>query len=152
MLFKRRGLKDQGLPRGHYLEHFWHADLGYIGQAIIGVKVPNSDQVASIQHQRVMQWLIIFTQENHQIIGWVFYQEHVNSELLPKSAFTTIFILHSQCHVNDIRPKHNRRRAPHENPRSVEKQHCGKSMASPWQKHFLVYYVVRYSWLFILVE
>ena len=25
-------------PRGYYLEHFWQADLGYIGQAIIGVK------------------------------------------------------------------------------------------------------------------
>ena len=53
MLFKRRGLKDQGLPRGHYLEHFWHADLGYVGQAIIGVKVPNDSHVASIQHWRV---------------------------------------------------------------------------------------------------
>ena len=37
-------------PRGYYLEHFWQADLGYIGQAIIGVKVPNSSHVASIQH------------------------------------------------------------------------------------------------------
>ena len=37
-------------PRGYYLEHFWQADLGYIGQAIIGVKVPNSSYVAFIQH------------------------------------------------------------------------------------------------------
>ena len=37
-------------PRGYYLELFWQADLGYIGQAIIGVKVPNSSHVASIQH------------------------------------------------------------------------------------------------------
>ena len=29
-------------PRGYYLEHFWQADLGYIEQAIIGVKVPNT--------------------------------------------------------------------------------------------------------------
>ena len=36
-------------PRGHYLD-FWQADLGYIGQAIIGVKVPNSTHVAFIQH------------------------------------------------------------------------------------------------------
>ena len=27
---------------GYYLEKFWQADLGYIGQAIIGVKVPNT--------------------------------------------------------------------------------------------------------------
>ena len=40
-------------PRGYYLEHFWQADLGYIGQAIIGVKVPNSSHVACIQHGRV---------------------------------------------------------------------------------------------------
>ena len=40
-------------PRGYYLELFWQADLGYIGQAIIGVKVPNSSHVASIQHRRV---------------------------------------------------------------------------------------------------
>ena len=37
-------------PHGYYLELFWQADLGYIGQAIIGVKVPNSSHVASIQH------------------------------------------------------------------------------------------------------
>ena len=37
-------------PRGYYLELFWQADLGYIGQVIIGVKVPNSSHVASIQH------------------------------------------------------------------------------------------------------
>ena len=42
-------------PRGYYLEHFWQADLGYIGQAIIGVKVPNSSHVACIQHGRVDQ-------------------------------------------------------------------------------------------------
>ena len=40
-------------PRGYYLEHFWQADVGYIGQAIIGVKVPNSSHVACIQHGRV---------------------------------------------------------------------------------------------------
>ena len=40
-------------PRGYYLEHFWQADLGYIGQAIIGVKDPNSSHVACIQHGRV---------------------------------------------------------------------------------------------------
>ena len=40
-------------PRGYFLEHFWQADLGYIGQAIIGVKVPNSSHVACIQHGRV---------------------------------------------------------------------------------------------------
>ena len=28
-------------PRGYYLEHFWQADMGYIGHAMIGVKVPN---------------------------------------------------------------------------------------------------------------
>ena len=42
-------------PRGYYLEHFWQADLGCIGQAIIGVKVPNSNHVACIQHGRVHQ-------------------------------------------------------------------------------------------------
>ena len=31
----------------------WQADLGYIWQAIIEVKVPNSSHVASIQHRRV---------------------------------------------------------------------------------------------------
>ena len=40
-------------PRGYYLEHFCQADMGYIGQAIIGVKVPNSSHVACIQHGRV---------------------------------------------------------------------------------------------------
>ena len=40
-------------PHGYYLEHFWQADLGYIGQAIIGVKVPNSSYEACIQHGRV---------------------------------------------------------------------------------------------------
>ena len=40
-------------PHGYYLEHFWQTDLGYIRQAIIGVKVPNSSHVASIQHRRV---------------------------------------------------------------------------------------------------
>ena len=35
-------------PRGYYLEHFWQADLGYIGQATIGVKVTNSSHVACI--------------------------------------------------------------------------------------------------------
>ena len=44
-------------PRGYYLEHFWQADLGYIGQAIIGVKVPNSSHVACIQHGRVLNIL-----------------------------------------------------------------------------------------------
>ena len=29
-------------PRGYYLGHFWQADLGDIGQAKIGVKVPNA--------------------------------------------------------------------------------------------------------------
>ena len=33
--------------------NFWHANLGFIGQAIIGVKVPSSSHVASIQHKRV---------------------------------------------------------------------------------------------------
>ena len=33
-----------------YLEHFWQADLGYIGQAIFRVKVPNSSHMASTQH------------------------------------------------------------------------------------------------------
>ena len=37
-------------PRGYNLERFWQADVGYIGQAIIGVKIPNSSHVASIQH------------------------------------------------------------------------------------------------------
>ena len=46
-------LRDEYKPRGYYLEHFWQADLGYIGQAIIGVKVPNSSHVACIQHGRV---------------------------------------------------------------------------------------------------
>ena len=32
---------------------FGRAYLGYIGQAIIGVKVPNSSHVACIQHGRV---------------------------------------------------------------------------------------------------
>ena len=41
-------------PSGYYLEHFWQADLGYIGQAIIGVKVPNNSHVACIQHGRVV--------------------------------------------------------------------------------------------------
>ena len=45
-------------PRGHYLD-FWQADLGYIGQAIIGVKVPNSSHVAFIQHWRVISSLIV---------------------------------------------------------------------------------------------
>ena len=36
-------------PRGNYLELFWQADFGYIGQALIGFKVPNSSHVASIQ-------------------------------------------------------------------------------------------------------
>ena len=36
-------------PRGYFLEHFWQADLGHIGQAIVGVKVPNSSHMASIQ-------------------------------------------------------------------------------------------------------
>ena len=40
-------------PCGYYLEFFWQADLGYVGQAIIGVKVPNSSHVACIQHGRV---------------------------------------------------------------------------------------------------
>ena len=40
-------------PRGYYLEHFWQADLGYIGQVIIGVKVPNSSHVVCIQHGRL---------------------------------------------------------------------------------------------------
>ena len=40
-------------PRGYYLEHFWQADMGYIGHAIIGVKVPNSSHVACIQNGRV---------------------------------------------------------------------------------------------------
>ena len=31
-------------PRGYYLEHIWQADMGYIGQAMIGAKVPNSGQ------------------------------------------------------------------------------------------------------------
>ena len=39
---------------GYFLEQFWQADLGFIGQAIIGVQVPNSSHVASIQHQRVL--------------------------------------------------------------------------------------------------
>ena len=36
--------------RGNYLGHFWQADLGFIGQAIIGVKVPTgkSSHVTSI--------------------------------------------------------------------------------------------------------
>ena len=42
-------------PRGWYLELFWLADLGYIGQAIIGVKVPNSSHMASIQHRIVLE-------------------------------------------------------------------------------------------------
>ena len=37
-------------PRGYNLERFWQADVGYIGQAIIGVKIPNSSHVSSIQH------------------------------------------------------------------------------------------------------
>ena len=41
-------------PRVYYLEHFWQADMGYIGHAIIGVKAPNSSHVASIQHGRVV--------------------------------------------------------------------------------------------------
>ena len=40
-------------PSGYCLELFWQADLGYIEQAIIGVKVPNSSRAASIQHWRV---------------------------------------------------------------------------------------------------
>ena len=40
-------------PHGYYLEHFWQADLGYIGQAKIGVEVPNRSHVACIQHGRV---------------------------------------------------------------------------------------------------
>ena len=35
---------------GYHLELFWQAELGYLGQAIIGVKVPHSSHVASIQH------------------------------------------------------------------------------------------------------
>ena len=52
---KLRGLlfRAEYKPRGYYLEHFWQADLGYIWQAIIGVKVPNSNHVACIQHGRV---------------------------------------------------------------------------------------------------
>ena len=41
-------------PRGYYLEHFWQADLGYIWQALIRVKVPNSNLVACVQHGRVL--------------------------------------------------------------------------------------------------
>ena len=37
-------------PRGHYLELLWQPDLAYMRQAIIGVKVPNSGHMASIQH------------------------------------------------------------------------------------------------------
>ena len=39
-------------PHGYYLDHFWQADLGHIGQAMIGVKVPNSSHMACIQHGR----------------------------------------------------------------------------------------------------
>ena len=35
------------------MELFWQTDLGYIGQAILGVKLPNSSHVASTQHRRV---------------------------------------------------------------------------------------------------
>ena len=45
-------------PRSYYLEHFWQADLGYIGQAIIGVKAPNSSHVACIQHGRVQNYTL----------------------------------------------------------------------------------------------
>ena len=34
-------------PCGYYLELMWQVDLCYTGQAIIGVKVPNSSHVAS---------------------------------------------------------------------------------------------------------
>ena len=36
--------------RVYYQKLFWQAVLGYIGQTIIGVKVPNSSHVASIQY------------------------------------------------------------------------------------------------------
>ena len=37
-------------PHGYYLECFWQAVFDYIGQAMIGVKVPNSIHMASIKH------------------------------------------------------------------------------------------------------
>ena len=37
-------------PCGYYLELLWQADLGYTGLAMIGVKVPNSIHMASIEH------------------------------------------------------------------------------------------------------
>ena len=43
-------ISAESKPRGYYLEQFWQADLGYFGQAIIRVKIPNSSHVASIQH------------------------------------------------------------------------------------------------------
>ena len=45
-------------PRGCYFEHFRQADLGYFGQAIIGVKV-----------QKVATWLLFGTEE-YRIERW----------------------------------------------------------------------------------
>ena len=45
-------------PCGYYSEHFGQADLGYMGQAIFGVKVPKSSDVVSIQHQRVVSFIL----------------------------------------------------------------------------------------------
>ena len=43
-------------PHGYYLELF--------GQAIIGVKVPNSSHVASIQHLKVLQFIGLLASSN----------------------------------------------------------------------------------------
>ena len=45
---------------------FWQAYLGYIWQAIIGVKVPNSSHVASIQHRRVPELYLNFEADTNQ--------------------------------------------------------------------------------------
>ena len=44
-------------PNGyHYhLELFWQAELGYLGQAIIGVKVPHSSHVASEEYSLLIR-------------------------------------------------------------------------------------------------
>ena len=47
------------MPCGYYFGLFW-SDLGYIGQATIGFKVPNSSKVASIHHWRVSTWRFVY--------------------------------------------------------------------------------------------
>ena len=51
--------------------------LGYIGQAIIGVKVPNSSHVASIQHWRVRNLSNIFAHQRTLSMRFYIFKKHV---------------------------------------------------------------------------